>query len=488
MRTRSHAFSLILGFALAGPLGCKGDPGKEGASCKEKSDCASGLSCVDGKCSNLDGGEDTPTGYCATVAALEGEWTFDATVVGAETLAPRGINGHYQLIVTTKDCEATAHLTKTGHDKVEYSDKKIQRAEATLVESSNIPLAAEATFALRKEQPSHTMTFVVEGDELFGWYHWTEANWKRQGMWGYLRGVRRGEELVDVEVFDDQPCAVACLVDCDVARRTADENLDQAGLDACMSACDAGERTVGCGAGEALPEALTLATNGPASDFDALCSKASAAVIARGGGASGATVSCETKPTIKGKPTERGLGKRQLNGSFLSAKVVQIGYLSNEDYTGELVLALETEDGWYWTDAIADLSSSTAAGITREVRSLGIRAREMVADPGREVVLEFSTKVSDSDLAKNEIAIDETSGAVVCALGAAPKCMQVTTAWSSERSLIDPKAENAAADNPDLGERSGEVYFAILPGDRISISTDPDARSADRELAGIYAW
>jgi len=473
---------------LCASIGCKSEPAAEGASCKQKSDCAEGLSCLDSVCTQLEGAEqaEPPEGYCATVASLAGEWNFDATVIGAETLAPRGINGHYELTVTTDDCEATAHITKTGHDRVVYSTEKMRRSDALMAESKQILGAAEVTFALRKDKPSHTMTFVVRNGELFGFYTWTGPNWARSGMWGFLRGAPRGVELTDVEDFSAQPCEVACMVHCDVPRRSADDNLDTPGLEACMTACEAGERTVGCGPGKPLPEALRLVVHGPQPTFAAICTEARAGLLAAQGG--GARATCATELPIEDKLSTKALGKGPLKGGFKSAQVVQVGHLDGDTYTGHLTLALETGDGWYWTDSLADLSGSSSAGVTVQTQNLSLRARELLASSGREVVVELGVAVTDSDPANNEVSIDETQRVALCNLDVEPKCMLLTTRWSSERSLIDPGTHADPKDHPKLGERSGEVYLSVLPGDRISVSTAADARSADRELADIYAW
>src|SRR5690606_9999429 len=100
----------------------KSEPGAQGAACEQKDDCISGLSCVDGVCTKIDAGEiTTATNYCTTLTSLAGSWTFDTTVIGAEDLAPRGINGHFQMKVHVEGCAGTIELTKTGHDDVVYT-------------------------------------------------------------------------------------------------------------------------------------------------------------------------------------------------------------------------------------------------------------------------------------------------------------------------------------------------------------------------------
>src|SRR5690606_28730524 len=140
------------------------------------------------------------SGYCQTVAALAGTWIFDTTVIGAEDLVPRGINGHYEMTIAVDGCTANVQMTKTGHDDVKYTDKKVRTSEAALAESKQIPNAAEVTVSL-KGKPTHTMTFLVRDNQLFGHWQSTGDEWARAGMWGFLRGVQKGQDLAKVEDF-----------------------------------------------------------------------------------------------------------------------------------------------------------------------------------------------------------------------------------------------------------------------------------------------
>jgi hypothetical protein len=470
---------------------CKADPGGEGASCEKKEDCADGLSCLDGVCTKLAAEpEAKPSPYCATVEALAGSWTFDTTVVGAEELISRGINGHFQMTVTINGCEGTIELTKTGHDDTVYTKAKIQHSTATLRESKTIPGAAEVMVSL-KDKPTHELTFVVRDKQLLGYFRYVEGEWDRTGMWGYLRGVPAGEALAEVENFEIQPCEVKCLTQCDATRRRADQTLDEPALAACMTACGADpskpeQLVVGCGPGKPLHEHLKLGVNGPAKSLDELCGKAGAALVAANGLSSAASVGCKREPEVDGKPTERVLGKARFDGSFLNAQLLEIGYLDG-GYTGHLILALETEAGWFWTESIADLSVSGVGGITVEVKSMTLRPRELFSAIGRELVTDVEVRTTDMDLGVNEVAIDTTNLLVVCTTGSPPVCGRAMTSWSSERELINPEGDDPKK-HPDLGATRGELYLSILPGDLLSVSAPTDGRPTDRELAGIYAW
>lgn len=470
--------------------GCrKSEPGAQGAACEQKDDCISGLSCVDGVCTKLDAGEiTTATDYCTTLTSLAGSWTFDTTVIGAEDLAPRGINGHFQMKVHVEGCAGTIELTKTGHDDVVYTKNKIQRSEATLSESKRIPGAAEVTVSL-KGKPTHVMTFMVRDGKLFGFYNYAESEWTRAGMWGYLRGVPEGGELSAVEDFAVQPCEVKCLTQCDAVRREFDGTLDAAALSSCMQSCGGEQPNVGCGPGTPLHEQLRLAVSGPVKTFDELCAKAGADVIAASGHEGAETSpTCKTEPEIKGKPSARKLGKSRFAGSFFTAQVIEIGFLDiDSGYTGHLLLALETDGGWYWTAPLADLSVMGLDGISVGLESLTLRPRDVLSATGREALVEYGVRTTDSDLGLNEVAIDETDQVVVCTVGAPPSCLRTTTRWSSERTLIDSKGDDPKK-HPDLHSARGELYIALLPGDLVSISAPSDAREADRALTGIYAW
>ncbi|PRP96534.1 hypothetical protein ENSA5_36100 [Enhygromyxa salina] len=478
---------VLLALATAFGTACKSEPGEAGASCKAKDDCVAGLNCLDGKCTKLeDEAAPEPTGYCATLAALAGSWTFDTTVIGAEDLAPRGINGHFQMTVTVDNCEGKIALTKSGYDDVVFSNKKIQQSDAALSESQLIPHAAEATVSL-KGKPTHTMTFVVRDGQLFGYYHYAASEWTRAGMWGHLRGVAAGQDLAEVEDFSAQPCEVRCLTQCDATRRGADATLDEPALAACMTACGGDEPIVGCGPGEPLPDELVVAVNGPVKSLDELCGETTAKLLAANGLEGAGIGRCDRKPKIKDKPTLRKLGKGRLDGSFSTAQLVEVGYF-DVGYTGHLILALETEAGWFWTAPLADLSMAGVGGVSVTTQSLTLRPKDLLSAVGREVVAEISVETTDSDLGVNEVSIDDTKRAIVCSAGSPPVCMRVTTDWSSQRTLIDPDVDNDPNKHPDLGGERGEVYIAFLPGDLVSISTPAEARAEDRELAGIYAW
>lgn len=471
---------------------CKSEPGGEGASCSKKDDCTDGLSCVDGVCTKLAGpSEPEPSRYCATVEALAGSWTFDTTVVGAQDLSSRGINGHFQMTATIDGCAGTIALTKTGHDDTVYSKAKIQQSEATLRESTTIPGAAEVTVSL-KGKPTHELTFMVRDKQLLGHFRYVEGEWNRAGMWGYLRGVPAGQALAEVENFEVQPCEVKCLTQCDATRRKADQTLDAPALAACMTACSApagqpeSPPALGCSPGKPMHEQLLLGVNGPAKSIDELCGKAGAALIAAAGLSSTAQVSCKKDPEVGGKPSEKTLGKGRFDGSFLNAQVLEIGTF-DVGYTGHLILALETEAGWFWTESIVDLSVSGVGGMSIGIESLTLRPRELLSAVGRELIVDIEVRATDSDLGVNEVSIDDSKLVVVCSTGSPPVCVRATSDWSSERTLIDPKGDDPKK-HPDLRAARGEVYLSILPGDLVSVSTPPDARPDDRQLAGIYAW
>jgi hypothetical protein len=478
------SFAIVIGLALA--PACKAEPGDAGAACTKKTDCVDGLSCLDSTCTKLDADPVEVSRHCASLAALAGTWTFDTTVIGAEDLASRGINGHFQMTVSVDDCEGKVELIKTGYDEVVFAKSKVQTSEAALSESQQIPGAIEATVSL-KGKPTHTMTFMLRDGQLFGYYHYVDAEWKRAGIWGYLRGVEAGQDLADVEDFSVQPCEVQCLTQCDAARRRADATLDEPSLAACLTACGSDEPIVGCGSGAALPEQLLVSVNGPAKSLDELCTKATAELLAGNGlSPTEADVRCEQEPQIKDKPTKRAVTKRRLGGSFNHAQLLQVGYF-DAGYTGHLILALETEAGWFWTDSLADISMAGVGGVSVTTKSLTLRARDLLSVVGREVMAEITIGITDSDMGVNEVSFDTTKHLIVCSTGSPPVCMQLSVDWSSERTLIDD-SDDDPKQHPDLGAARGELYLALLPGDLVSISTPADARATDRELAGIYAW
>lgn len=463
---------------MLGIAACKSEPGGVGAQCKADEQCAEGLACIDGACAAA-AKPDERSPWCATLDDLAGEWVFDTTVVGAVDLQSRGINGHYQLTVTSSECAGQALITKTGHDKTQYSESKIQRSEAVLSESKRIPGAAELTVAL-KGKPTHTFTFVPRKGELFGFWQMTGDEWSRAGMWGYLRGTAAGQTLAKVEDFAAQPCEVACLTSCDVARREVDQTLDAAGLGACMTACKAGE-SLPCPASAELPPALVLSVAGPVASQAEACSKIGEAL---GSG----PLECNEQPVVGSKPVTRKLEGKALGGSFESARFVQVGFVGVAGYKGALHLLFETAAGWYWSGPIVDLSVAALGGTSLVLTNLDLRAREVLdARAGREVLADVGIETVASDVAANEVETDETKRALICSGGEPPTCVVVTRQWSSRRTLIKRKGDDPAK-HPDLYEREGSVTISVLPGDRLSVSTPAEARAEDRELAGMYAW
>ena len=483
---RCFAIAVAAGISLTA---CKSDPGGEGASCSKKEDCAEGLNCLDGTCTKLEDGASAsePTGYCATLAALSGSWIFDTTVVGSRDLSSRGINGHFEMIVSVDNCQAKIALTKTGYDDVVFAKGKIQRADADLVASTLIPNAAEATVAL-KTKPTHTLTFVVHEDQLYGYYQYAEGEWMRAGIWGFLRGVKAGQKLESVEDFAVQPCEVRCLVQCDTPRRRADASLDEAKLAACMASCGGEAELPGCGPGAAMPEQLRVKLEGPAKTLDEVCGQASAALLARDGlGSGGADVRCDREIEVKDKRVARALTNKRLDGSFEAAQLLQVGYF-DAGYTGHLVLALETAKGWFWTEPLVDVSMTGVGGVLLTNKSTTLRGRQLVSAKGREVVADITIDITDSDLGVNEVSLDSSETLVVCSVGKAePICVRANTAWSSERTLIDDTDDDPKK-HPDLKSESGELSLSFLPGDLVSLSTTSEGHAEDRALSGIYAW
>lgn len=479
LRTNWRSVAAFAGLALLGS--CKSDPGGEGADCKAKEDCADGLSCLDSKCTKLaddaESAEATP--WCAALGDLTGEWAFDTTVIGAKDLAARGINGHYQLAVTVTDCTAQAQVTKTGHDKTKYSEAKVQRSDAPVSESKRIANAAEATVAL-KGKPTHTFTFMVRDGQLFGFWQSTDEEWARAGMWGFLRGAKSDQALADVEDFSAQPCEVACLTECDVARREGDKTLDDPGLGACMTACGAGER-LRCPSAPALPESLRLAVEGPVASQAEACATIGTAL---GSG----PIECNEQPLVGDKSVAKVLEGKVLGGSFEQVKLVQVGFVGVSGYKGSLHLLLNTKAGWYSTGSIADLSVAALGGASLAISNLDLIARDLVIGlAGREIVVEVGVEASSSNAAINEVETDDTDRTVVCSGGDPPTCVVVTRQWSAKRTLIKRKGDDPAK-HPDLFDQSGEVSLSFLPEGRISVSTGAEARPEDRELAGIYDW
>ncbi|NJK31367.1 MAG: hypothetical protein HC927_02520, partial [Deltaproteobacteria bacterium] len=91
-----------------------------------------------------------------------------------------------------------------------------------------------------------------------------------------------------------------------------------------------------------------------------LCNKAATELL--GPSKSGAPHTC-SDPLIKEKPAARTLDKRTLGGSFSEAKLIQIGRV-DVGYQGVLVLAMQTEAGWFWTNPLYDLGVSGVGGHT----------------------------------------------------------------------------------------------------------------------------
>ena len=151
--------------------GCGSKPGVKGAACEQTSDCVEGLDCVEGVCAAASTPESAePSAYCQTLTDLVGDWRFDTTVVGAETLSSRGINGHYLLTVAGEGCEATVSLTTTATSYTPTSalanGSYVWTVQATDVAGNTSDFLPPQGFAIEAEAVEFKvyLPVVVKGD------------------------------------------------------------------------------------------------------------------------------------------------------------------------------------------------------------------------------------------------------------------------------------------------------------------------------------
>src|SRR5690606_19161018 len=113
-----------------------------------------------------------PSG-CAQAEALAGSWVFTTTATGGRGKRGLGTRGYYQLEVTVDGCSARASVAKTGRtDRAVFNDRKIPRADATLIHGEGIEgFGWAGTFVLRNEDDQGIDTrfvLAVDGERLVG--------------------------------------------------------------------------------------------------------------------------------------------------------------------------------------------------------------------------------------------------------------------------------------------------------------------------------
>jgi len=141
--------------------------------------------------------------------AFAGTWTFSARVLGAENPRMIGVEGHFDMKVTVKDCAAAAELTKTGYNLVGWGDDKRQRGPVTFSEVLGVRLL-QGTAKLRSKVANEEIELVLEAQDgqLLGW--WRKAEGGGPVRSGVVVGSRGGTRPTPSAAAGPLACVLAC--------------------------------------------------------------------------------------------------------------------------------------------------------------------------------------------------------------------------------------------------------------------------------------
>jgi serine/threonine protein kinase len=151
------------------------------------------------------------------VDAVIGAWRFSAAAQWAEQTRHIGRNGHYTLELSSDGtaCGLQVDLRKLGNDDITYAEARSDRQRVQLVPAAPFTGSFAGRFAPKKAGDAadhlYDLTFVVDGDRLYGDFH-AEATGGKQRFSGVLRGARTA---VPDEVADGRlPCTAWCGARC----------------------------------------------------------------------------------------------------------------------------------------------------------------------------------------------------------------------------------------------------------------------------------
>jgi hypothetical protein len=375
---------------------------------------------------------------CEGAEDLAGSWSFTTEVTSAHELVYSGVRGFYEVDFSVQGCDVKAKVTKTGYTGGFYTDRRVLRAETTLVrEPGPFEVGFAGSFALRDatgEGPDQEFVFIADGEKLYGLWRQRGERWQTQGLAGFLEGEREPDGRVS-PALAEQPCPIRCAVACDTMRF---EDLET--LDGCVAECgDEDAEIPTCG--EAVPAELVLDLEGPTSTLDEHCRRLSPPPSKkRKRKRSRDKLHCEKAP-----PTEDGfafaLPESKLDGGWKEVRFLRTGAKD----APTVHLALRLPEGWFVSSPL--LSGSEAM----ELRDAEIVARDLSDGQGRRHVFGY-------------VSGQNTVQFVSCRLSeGAPQC------------VVAP-SEGAT----NVG--------SALPGGSVSMGRPVTAPEGEPRSPGPYAW
>lgn len=245
-------------------LACQGEPKSGlGESCARTADCMEGASCVKQTCVASDGALAVPKASpaaaggkvqvqaspaaskaspCAAAKKLAGPWGWTSAVVGGHSKGSIGINGYYLMDVKESDCKLIVDVEKRGYAKKTFSADTIQKGSATFELKAIEGLDGEASGHLnlvsaKGQETEMAITFVFEGDKVWGHWHYRGESWIKSGMWGALKGAKHNAERMKFKSWTDQPCTVQCVMGCEVPRREQEDDMGGVAYQPCLDSC-----------------------------------------------------------------------------------------------------------------------------------------------------------------------------------------------------------------------------------------------------------
>ena len=328
---------------------------------------------------------------CPNLRELAGKWSFTTEVTGSRALDKLDMQGFYSLLVEVDGCVARAQLEKSGFSGHAFTERRTQRAEATLAPGSGaFAFGHEGTFELRDASgrgPDQHFVFSVDAGRLVGVWRQRGARWAKSGLYGVLEGAAADEPAPQQLQLATLPCAVRCTIACDTLRRDGEQIVHA--QETCKAACAAtGANTVACGDRRPLPDTLHLAMAGPEETVDAHCGRHE----------------CQLDPRL-GKRRAPAIVPKEIGDLRPEAHLLAI---ASDPPT--LRLALRTPAGWFASDPLL------TTGDDAELVSAQLYERSLGSGADRRLVL--GSLATSSDRAPHTLACRPDPSE--------PRCIMVT--------------------------------------------------------------
>lgn len=148
-------------------------------------------------------------------------------------------------------------------------------------------------------------------------------------------------------------------------------------------------------------------------------------------------------PIVAGDSVVQGETALPASGALVEARVLPIAQFvisQGMSISTSVHLGIKTSAGWYLSGPRATVFNPSTFGAFGSLRVQQLAYQDVLAGGEKELVFSFTNAREDSNPGENELSREETSGTVLCGLGASgrPSCTEaITTAYQAERSAID---------------------------------------------------